>query len=80
MSAAVQLRHVGNSVNKEAIKLAEELAERTRSGEIIDLAFVAVLRGRTIENGISGGSDNYHLLNSGVARLAAILATLPDKY
>ena len=78
-SGPVQLRNVGNSPNQEAIKLAEELAERTKSGDIIDFAFVAVLRGRTIENGVSGGSDNYHLLNSGVARLAAILATLPDK-
>ncbi len=71
MIAAVQI--VREGVNQDALKLAEEMLARIRSGETISIGLVEVLRGRTVITAASKG-EAYHLLNSGAARLAATLA------
>lgn len=65
--------------NAHALELIEACAERLRSGESIAVALVEVRKGRTVGSAWSEAPDgSYHLLNSGVARLAHRLASQSD--
>lgn len=59
------------------VDLLTTLLERAKAGEILDMAYVIALRGRNVQCGVSTGSE-YHLINSGAARLAAKLAAMDD--
>lgn len=58
--------------NKSALEMVEAVASRLRSGESVGVAIVEIGRDRSVAYGWQ--ADHYHLLNSGVARLAAKLA------
>lgn len=64
-------------VNSDALQLAEATVERIKSGEVIAVAIVEVRRERTVAIAYSR-SDQYHLLNSGAARLANRIASEPE--
>lgn len=65
-------------VNEDALELARDLVSQIERGEVIACAFVAVRRARTVATAISK-SDAYHEMNSGAARLAAMLANDPGE-
>lgn len=65
------------STNQAAIDLAEEVLGRLRSGETIAFAVVEVRKARTVATGYVA-ADQYHLLNSGAARLAVRIASEVD--
>lgn len=64
------------AIDPDLLERAEELLARVKSGETLALATVEVQRGRIVQ---TGWSDNgyYHELNSGAARLANRLASIP---
>lgn len=64
-------------INGDAVRLLRESLERAESGEVIGVAIIEVRRARTVATAVSK-STTYHELNSGAARLAAMLATSPD--
>lgn len=65
------------SVNQEAVKLAEDVLERLIAGETIALAVIEVRKCHTVATGYCA-ADQYHLLNSGAARLAVRIASEVD--
>jgi len=78
MSAGIQkIGLAAASVNREAIELAEEVLERLRSGETIAFAVIEVRKARTVGTAYVA-ADQYHLLNSGAARLAVRIASEVD--
>lgn len=75
MTIATLVRPV---VNDDALKVAKELVEQIERGEVVACAIVAVRRARTVATTVSR-SDCYHELNSGSARLAAMMANDPGE-
>lgn len=74
-----ELREVGASVNEEAVEAIEELLSRVKSGEVLAVAYVAVEKRRSVAyEYVLHESGTYHMLNSGVARLAHVLAGVGD--
>lgn len=66
-------------VNGEAVEMLSGLLERVRSGEAIAVAFVEVKRGGIVANAFANSrTGSYHALNSGAARLAYRLASVPE--
>lgn len=75
MTAKVALIQQCPKTNDDAIALVEGLLERLKAGEAVSVAVVEVLKSKTVATAWSDSPDgNYHLLNSGVARLAHRLA------
>lgn len=75
MNPKVTLIPQSSKTNDDAIALVEGLLERLKAGEAISVAIVEVLKGRTVTTAWADSPDgNYHLLNSGAARLAHRLA------
>lgn len=73
----VPLSLAAEKVNKDALCLAEETVERLKRGEVIAVAIIEVRKAGTVATAVSKSSC-YHALNSGAARLASHLASLPD--
>lgn len=76
MADPTPLKVAQRPVEEGVLRLAEDVLEQVKTGEIIALAVVAVHPAgnvgiRTAHNG------KYHHLNSGAARLAAALAGEP---
>lgn len=61
------------SVNKDAQQMVEDLLERVKSGETVDVAVVEVTNKGTVATAWSGAGFR-HMLNSGAAVLAQRLA------
>ena len=78
MTEPVKLQIAQSGVNDDAVRLLEESLARAKSGDVIGVAIVEVRRARTVATAFSQ-STSYHELNSGAARLAASLASLPDE-
>ncbi len=64
-------------INQDALRAARELVEKIEHGDVIACGIIAVQRVRTVSTIVSA-SKAYHELNSGAARLAAILANMSD--
>jgi hypothetical protein len=77
MTEVVPLKKIEHEVNDDAIKLAEGLLERLRSGEAIACAFVEVKRAGWVATAYSK-SNSYHHLLSGACRLQNRIASEPD--
>lgn len=73
----VSLTTVDNEINEDAQRLVEETLTRVKSGDVIAVALVEIRKARTVAIAVSR-SSSYHELNSGAARLAAHLASMPD--
>lgn len=61
------------SANNSALKLAEDVLDWVKKGEVIDIAVVLVYSGGGVSDAWSNG-NSYHKLNSGATRLSARLA------
>lgn len=72
-----RLRVADAEINSDAVRLLRESLERALAGDVIGVAIIEVRRARTVATAVSK-SATYHELNSGAARLAAMLATSPD--
>lgn len=75
MKGGADLRIIHPRVNREAVDLAREILRAVESGEVTAIAYAVVERGGVVGTAFSA-LDNYHSLNSGVATLAARLASL----
>lgn len=62
-------------INQSALEMAQSLVERIKSGEVVTIAVVEVRADKVIAAACSDRPvGTYHLLNSGAARLAHMLA------
>lgn len=78
MADVLSFAKVENDINEDAIRLLEETLERAKSGDVIAVAIIEIRKARTVATSICK-SLSYHELNSGAARLAAHLASMPDE-
>lgn len=76
--AVTKIGLAAKDINSDAIELVEGTLERLKRGDVTSVAIVEVRRGRSVAHRYSKSVD-YHLLNSGAARLAACLATDPGE-
>lgn len=80
MKPEVKLSLVADEVNTEAVELLSGLLERVRGGESVAVAIVEVRRGGVVSTAFANShSGAYHALNSGAARLASRLSSVPDE-
>lgn len=78
MTEPIKLKIAQSEINDDAVRLLEESLARAKSGDVIGVAVVEVRRARTVATAFSK-SETYHELNSGAARLAQSLASMPDE-
>lgn len=69
----VPFSKVGDEIHTDTVNLLRDVLAKAEAGEIIAVAIIAVEKARTVATAWSQ-SDQYHLLNSGAARLAHRLA------
>jgi hypothetical protein len=78
---SAEVRKIGlvtAEVNEPAAELLNEVMERIASGETVAIALIEVRKGHSVATDWSENGQ-YHLLNSGAARLAARLASEVDE-
>jgi hypothetical protein len=71
------LKLASNPVNDDALRLVEETLARVKAGEVVAVAIVEVRLAGSVATAFSR-SECYHKLNSGCARLAVAMASIPD--
>lgn len=77
MAEVVRLELAPRPVNSDALAVVEEVLARVRAGEVTAVAIVEVNPAGRVSTHWSG-SDHYHQLNSGCARLAHRIAAAED--
>lgn len=76
MADVTRLRAVGPTASAGVIELLEGALARARCGAVLAVAVVEVRVGGVVEFE-AVDCDQYHALNSGCARLASFMASIP---